>query len=230
MATSGEFLFSPQLAEAYDEAFERAKIDPSSITAKHIRSAQRSVNYMLVEWGNEVIQWTFGQATIPTVQGTATYSLPAEANDIVTSVIRRDSVDTPMIIIARTTYLDIPTKTTEGLPVQYFVQKGRDTVDITVWPTPENSTDIIVYDYMRRIEDAGEMQDGPDIPYRYQEAFVAGLAWRLAVKYSNRQTASDLKALSAEAWQKAAANDDEPASILFIPTNNRGSGYHGRGR
>ena len=230
MASSGEFLFLPQLADAYDEAFERAKIDPSSITGKHIRSAQRSVNYMLVEWGNEIIQWVFNQETIPMVQGTSTYVLPAKANDIVTSVIRRSGADTPMIIIARATFLDIPDKTNQGLPIQYKVDRKKDAVEITVWPIPENSTDVIVYDYMRRIEDAGEMQDTPDIPYRFLEAFVSGLAARLALKYSPRQVASDLSILAERAFKKASDNDDEPASIMIIPTNNRGPGYHGRGR
>lgn len=230
MASSGEFLFSPQLADIYDEAFERAKIDPASITAKHIRSAQRSVNYMLIEWGNDVIQWVFAQATITVTKGSGKYTLPAEANNIVTSVIRRSGADTPMIIISRATFLDIPDKTNEGLPVQYYVDKQKDAIQINVWPVPENSTDVIVYDYMKRIEDAGEMQNTPDVPYRYLEAFTAGLAYRLAGKYSSRQVESDLKSKYKEAWENAQDNDDEPASIMFIPSNNRGPGYHGRGR
>jgi hypothetical protein len=50
MATSGSFAFAPTFAQILDEAMERAGIDPSKTSTRHIQSAKMSLNLMFTEW------------------------------------------------------------------------------------------------------------------------------------------------------------------------------------
>ena len=90
---------------------------------------------------------------------------------------------------------------------------------VTVWPTPDGSqTYQFVYWRMRRIDDAGGGARTMDVPFRFLPCLVAGLAYYLALKVENgAQRLEVLKAQYDEAWQLAAGEDQEHASLRFVP-------------
>ena len=90
---------------------------------------------------------------------------------------------------------------------------------VTVWPTPDGSqTYQFVYWRMRRIDDAGAGVRTMDVPFRFLPCLVAGLAYYLALKVENGAQRLDiLKAQYDEAWQFAAGEDQEHASLRFVP-------------
>jgi hypothetical protein len=90
---------------------------------------------------------------------------------------------------------------------------------ITVWPTPDNSqTYQFVYWRLRRIDDVGGGVNTMDVPFRFLPCMVAGLAYYLALKVPNGSQRLDiLKAQYDEAWQLAADEDREKASVRFVP-------------
>ena len=90
---------------------------------------------------------------------------------------------------------------------------------VTVWPTPDGSqTYQFVYWRMRRIDDAGGGTRTMDVPFRFLPCLVAGLAYYLALKVpEGAQRLDVLKAQYDEAWQLAAGEDQEHASIRFVP-------------
>jgi hypothetical protein len=90
---------------------------------------------------------------------------------------------------------------------------------VTVWPTPDGSqTYQFVYWRMRRIDDAGAGARTMDVPFRFLPCLVAGLAYYLALKVENGAQRLDvLKAQYDEAWQLAAGEDQEHASLRFVP-------------
>ena len=90
---------------------------------------------------------------------------------------------------------------------------------VTVWPTPDGSqTYQFVYWRMRRIDDAGGGTRTMDLPFRFLPCLVAGLAYYLALKVENGAQRLDvLKAQYDEAWQLAAGEDQEHASLRFVP-------------
>ena len=90
---------------------------------------------------------------------------------------------------------------------------------VTVWPTPDGSqTYQFVYWRMRRIDDAGGGARTMDVPFRFLPCLVAGLAYYLALKVENGAQRLDvLKAQYDEAWQLAAGEDQEHASLRFVP-------------
>jgi hypothetical protein len=90
---------------------------------------------------------------------------------------------------------------------------------VTVWPTPDDSqTYTLVYWRMRRIDDAGGGVNTMDVPFRFLNCLVAGLAYYLALKVPNAMQRLDvLKAQYDEAWELAATEDRETAALRFVP-------------
>jgi hypothetical protein len=90
---------------------------------------------------------------------------------------------------------------------------------VTVWPTPDGSqTYQFVYWRMRRIDDAVGGARTMDVPFRFLPCLVAGLSYYLALKVENGAQRLDvLKAQYDEAWQLAAGEDQEHASLRFVP-------------
>jgi hypothetical protein len=90
---------------------------------------------------------------------------------------------------------------------------------VTVWPTPDDSqTYTLVYWRMRRIDDAGNGVNTMDVPFRFLNCLVAGLAYYLALKVPNAiQRLDVLKSQYDEAWELAATEDRETAALRFVP-------------
>jgi hypothetical protein len=90
---------------------------------------------------------------------------------------------------------------------------------ITVWPTPDAGTTYqFVYWRMRRMYDAGSGTKTVDVPFRFLPCIVAGLAYYVALKVPDGINRLEvLKAQYDEAWQLAAGEDQEKASVRFVP-------------
>lgn len=191
MAVLGTYNFNPKIGECLEEAFERGPlIHPSAIGGDHIDSALRSIRFMLgSEWPALGIKnWQVLQGTYTSVAD-ATYFAPTDLGlqDILTMVLRRSYGDTTMQRISREDYTTIVNKSHTGRPSNYWIERvmvsGVHRVRAYVWPAMVNSTDVFVYDYLVRLSDAGQPGNTLDMPYYVQEAFVAGLAARLAQKF-----------------------------------------------
>ena len=137
--------------------------------------------------------------------------------DILEVVLRRSGEDIGITRISRQEYLTTPTKTTQGRPTQVYIDR-QITPTLTVWPTPENSTDSLVYYRVRRIEDADAATNNPDIPFRFLPCLVAGLAFHISLKKAPQRT-QILKAFYEEEFERAAAQDIEHGIPLrLVPT------------
>jgi hypothetical protein len=90
---------------------------------------------------------------------------------------------------------------------------------VTLWPTPDNSaTYQFIYWRMRRIDDAGSGVNTMDVPFRFIPCLVAGLAYYLAMKVPGGvERLGVLKQQYDEAWELAADQDREKASLRFVP-------------
>jgi hypothetical protein len=54
---------------------------------------------------------------------------------------------------------------------------------ITLYPTPDNSTDVIGYTRIKRLWDWGAASSSPDVPWRYTDAYIFNLAHKLTFHY-----------------------------------------------
>lgn len=224
MATSGTFLFNPDLAEIVDEAFERCRVDPAKITSRHILSARRSMRFMLADWATkDYNDFRIEQYSFTVVQGTATYTdpdIPAASLDILDAVLRRNGTDTPVVQYSRADFINIPEKSIEGRPDRWFIDKGRDGITVTFWPVPENSTDEIFFNAVRKFEDSDTASDNADIPYHMYEAFAAGLAAKLAEKYAPPELEQGLVLKAAGAFRDGMNAARERGDVRIVPTGS----------
>lgn len=188
MAILGTYsYFAPDIAEVLDEAFERCGIAPAAVGNDHIDSAMRSLRLQLnSEWATYgMTQWAILQATQVLTAGDADFDLPTGGIDVMSAVLRRNSADTPMVRMSRTEFLELPNKSDEGRPDRFLVERFYDKATVTLWRVPENSTDEIVYYYFRQLSKPGDtLQYTLQLPPSVLEAFVAGMAARLAQKHA----------------------------------------------
>jgi hypothetical protein len=136
--------------------------------------------------------------------------------DILSAVIRRNNADISVSRVSRDDYLNIPNKLTAGRPTQFYVDRLIKPV-VKVWPTPENSTDVIIYDRLVRIDDAGASTNTVEIPFRFYPCLAAGLAYYLSLKRAPDRVQM-LKSVYEEEFQRAAEEDRDRASFSIVPS------------
>jgi hypothetical protein len=237
--TTSTTAFNPTVNELFEEAFERCGLEMR--TGYDFRTARRSLNLLLTEWANRGINlWTIEQGQISLIQGQITYDLPNDTVDLLEHVIRTNpgqqgtQSDININRISVSTYATIPNKLTQGRPIQVWInRRSGQTTDavgatpqypqINVWPSPDQGTEenpyyYFVYWRLRRMVDAGNGVNVEDIPFRFQEALICGLAYRLAMKLPGAlERLQFLKAQYDEAWEMASGEDREKAPDRLVP-------------
>ena len=157
-----------------------------------------------------------GSATTTTISADPSLEDVRSTIDILSAVIRRSGTDVSISRVSRDTFLNIPNKTTTGRPTQYYVDRQITPV-LKIWPTPENSTDIFIYDRLVRIDDADTSANTVEIPFRFYPCLAAGLAYYIALKRSPDRVQL-LKGLYEEEFIRAADEDRDKVSINLVPS------------
>lgn len=215
MATSGTKTYEPDVNEFIEEAFERCGM--AARTGYDLRTATRSLNFMLADWANRGInRWTVAQTTQALTAGVGSYSLGASTIDILSMVVRSSGTDYGLERISRDDYLNIPVKDQQSRVSQYYVDRQIAPV-LKVWPVPDNSADVLIFDRLVRMDDAGQQRNTLEVPFRFYPAMAAGLAYYIAIKRAPERVA-DLKLLYEEELDRAMSEDRDRASFTLIPS------------
>jgi hypothetical protein len=217
MTTSGTTIFDLSIDDAIEEAFERCGIVVSS--GYQLKSARRSLNLLFLDWANRGLNlWTIEQKTFALTQGDAAITLDSDTVNVLSAVIRDTSSGTQQDItidrISREEYLNIPDKTTQARPAQFYVERAN-TFKVYLYPA-SNTTYTFVYYRIRRIEDAGSYTNTADVNFRFLPCLVSGLAYFLSLKFSPERTIA-LKTMYEEDFTRAALEDRDTASVSFVP-------------
>jgi hypothetical protein len=224
MATSGTATFEMDFTEIAEEAWERAGREMRS--GYDLRTARRSMNLLMIEFVNRGINmFTIDSGTIPLIQGTAEYDIPADTVDLMDHVIRTGagSVSTQSDLtisrISEPTYSSIPNKLSQGRPLQVWVRRLQAAPKIVVWPVPDQTSVYqFVYWRMRRIEDAGAGVQTPDVNFRFYPALVAGLAYYIAQKVPELMPRVQMLQMEFERQYELASQEDrEKAPLRLVP-------------
>ena len=215
MTTSGSRDFNLDVGEVIEEAYERCGLEVR--TGYDAKTARRSLNLMFADWANRGLNlWTVNQGTINLTQGQGQETLASDIVDLLEVVLRRDSTDYTVQRISRGEYVTLPDKTTQGRTSQYYFDR-QITPILNLWAVPENSTDQIIYYYVRRIQDADTLVNTNDLPFRFYPCMVAGLAYYLAMK-SAPDRVQMLKAVYEEEFQRAADEDEGRTPLKLQPS------------
>ena len=241
--TSGTVTFDKTFSvdQIIEESYERLGIQASS--GYQLKTARRSLNILLQEWGNRGIKyWKVATTDIDLIEGQAEYiffrstgdgtsavTIPANTYgvaDVLEATIRTNRTavnqsDAALTKIARATYSALSSKLSKGTPAQFFVQRFVDKTTITVYPTADSSNaskDLHFY-YLKRIQDVdGTYTDATDLPYRFVPCMVSGLAFYLSQKV-NPQLTQTMKLLYEDELARALAEDGSATSTFITPKN-----------
>jgi hypothetical protein len=233
MATSGTTTFESgfSISDIVEEAYERIGI--KGVSGHQLKTARRSLNIMFQEWGNRGLHfWEVKNNSITLVDGQAEYTMYRSTadgtsdatavygvDDILEASYRNSSnVDFSLTKINRSNYQGLSSKTQEGTPTQYFVQRFIDKVTITLYLTPGSTEagNLLNYYYVSRIQDAGNYSNEADVPYRFVPCMVAGLAYYLAVKDAPDRIQM-LKMLYEDELKRALEEDGSSSSTFITP-------------
>jgi hypothetical protein len=213
---------TPDLPELFEEAYERAGLTMRS--GYDLKTARRSLNLLTLEWQNRGLNlFTIEAGTLSITSGTATYTLPADTIDIIEHQVRTGTgtsqTDTALERISVSTYAQQTNKNTQGRPTQIYVQRLPTEVKVTLWPVPDATTTYTLFYYRLKGIDglsSGIGGDVSSVPPRFVPALVSGMAYYLAMK-KNPQMAVNLKQEYEFQFQLASGEDEETASIKFVP-------------
>lgn len=220
VVTSETYDFNPSNAEIIAGAYARIGIRRTEITSPHIQDAVLELNTLFSRMNNMGPNlWTVNLEALPLTHGVATYSLPAETIMVLDVYIRYGTppVDRLLYSLSRTEYASLATKTQQGFPSQFWFNR-LNAPTITFFLTPDANGPYVAYYYIyRQIQDS-KLPNGmvTEMPPRWVDAVVAGLAHRLSRIYSP-QLEQIRKADADEAWMIAATQDVENVPLNIIP-------------
>jgi len=126
MTTSGTTAFDLDIDDLVEEAYERLGMRMTS--GNQLKTARRSLNILFLDWANRGLNlWTIEQAILPIVQGNSVLALPLDTVNVLTAVIRdpstTPSIDISVDRISRAEYLNVPDKTTQARPSQFYIER-----------------------------------------------------------------------------------------------------------
>lgn len=230
--SSGTYNFFPALSDLTIEAYSRIQVRPTSLTTDHLVQARNSASYLLADWatkGGGPNLWEIELISFPLTQGVINYPVPANVVSILDWYLRLpigpsgNPTDIVVWPISRTEYADQPNKNSQAQPTTVWWNRApaQGGSSINLWPVPDQNGPYTLYAYaMTQMQDAS-MPNGAtmDIPYRFLEAFAAGLAAKLAIKYpppppNNTQM---MLQMAQDAWDQASQQDIEDVPLFISP-------------
>jgi len=222
MTTSGTYNFNPTLGEITLNAFARCGIRRTALVQEHMQDARMETNLMLSNWSNRGVNlWEVDLQTVPLIQGQSTYSVPSNTIMMLDAYISTGSgqstYDRVILPISRTEYAYTPNKNNQAPPTVFWFDRLINPT-VTLWPVPDQ-TGYYTLKYYRvtQVQDANyENGQTVDIPYRWFDAFAAGLAARLAAIYAPER-APLLEPKAEAAYVIAATQDVENVPMYISP-------------
>lgn len=222
MTSSGTYAFNPPFSDVILSAYARIQLRRPALTAEHFSDASREGNYLLSEWASkQPLLWESTIVSQLLTQGAATYTLTARTVMLLDVRVETGSGTSTISRIlgplSTVEYDSVPNKQTQGPPSSFWFDR-QITPQITFWPVPDDGGP-----YTAKIRSVTQVQDATspngttlDIPYRALDAFIAGLAYRLA-RVHRPEMEQTRKTDYMEAWNSFSGNDVENVPMFISP-------------
>lgn len=219
MPTSGTTSFNLDITDIIEEAYEIVGIEMRS--GYEMRTARRSLNLMMREWGNRGINfWTIRETVIVVPAGTSLLTLPTDCIDVLDAAWRTgaglNQSDRIMTRISVVDWSQTSNKNQPGAPTQFWVERVVPPV-VQLWPVPSMDGSFVFYG-LRNIQDVGAYSNIMDAPTRFLPAMTAGLAYYLALKQPGGENrAALLKGEYDRQFGLAEDEDRERTPFKMVP-------------
>lgn len=229
-SSSGTYNYTISNGEAVLAAYERVQIRAPEIRQEHMLTARRELNGLFVELSNRQVNlWKVQLNSISLTQGVGIYTIPSNVVMILDAYLtlnngQQNQTDRYITPISRTEYASYAAKQTQGPPTVYWFDRLISPT-VTLYPYPDGSGPYVINYYCCLQQQDANLPGGeiPDLPYRWLDVLVAGLALRLARVYPPQGVdplafKADRKADYDEAWKWAASQDTENVPLTLAPS------------
>jgi hypothetical protein len=141
---------------------------------------------------------------------------PLRILDMRTVDLDANSNSVSMNIIGYDEYFNIPVKSTDGRPLNFYYDKLLDAGQLYLFPRPDNVNVLLEFTYHEAIEDVDNGTDSMDFPTEWTLPLIYGLASELCVAYGKFQELQVIegKAQMYKAIVRDFDNDEAPLYIL----------------
>jgi len=222
MATSGSVDFSLTARQIITFALRKLNVcaqteDPGADDAE---TARIELNLMLKEWQKHEWLWALTEGSVSLVADDADCSLSPVPYKIISARYRNaNGRDIPMTEMSREEYYNLPDKTSNGTPTQFYCDRQRATVTMYVWPVPASvTTETIKYTYYRKFEDVDDLANDIDVRQEHEGLVGYYLARRLGPDFGVAGTQKyAVVATEAERLLSEAMDDDREDFVQFVP-------------
>lgn len=196
MATSGSSDFTITRDQVINGALRICRaytIGESAPEAEQTVNASEALNLILknlsVKGG---LLWTQTEGELYLSKGQASYLVgPSTTSDlqivrptrILDARVTEGDTETPIHVIGRNEYFDLTSKESQGRPTQLYYDRQLTDGYIYIYPTPDDSGEVIKFTYERVLEDFDDAANNPDFPPEWFRALKWMLAADIAIEY-----------------------------------------------
>lgn len=127
--------------------------------------------------------------------------------------------DTPVSVISRYDYQNIPLKNSAGTINQIHYNRQLGTGYIHVWQVPSTATELLKFTWRRPIMDFNAATDNPDLPHEWIQTLEYNLALVMAPQYQvDGESFRRLKMMADEFLDDMKGLDRDDESVFFQPS------------
>lgn len=140
---------------------------------------------------------------------------PLRILDMRTVDLNNNKNSIPMQIIGYDEFFNIPVKTTDGRPFNFYYDKQLGSGQLYVFPQPDDVDILLEFTYHEAIEDVDSASDDLDFPTEWTLPLIYCLSAELALAYGKFQELQFLEGKARE-YKDIVKNFDSDEAPLFI--------------
>ncbi len=141
---------------------------------------------------------------------------PLRILDMRTVDLKNQNTAIGMEMIGYDQYFNIPVKSTDGRPLNFYYDKLLDAGVAYVYPRPDDVSVLLEFTYHEAIEDVDSATNSMDFPTEWTLPLIYGLAVELCVAFGKFEQLPIIKGMADE-YKKIVRefdNDEEPFYLL----------------
>jgi len=141
---------------------------------------------------------------------------PLRILDMRTVDLKNNETAITMENIGYDQYFNIPVKSTDGRPINYYYDKLLDAGELYVFPRPDEVSVLLEFTYHEAIEDVDSATNNLDFPTEWTLPLIWGLGAELCIPFGKFEEFKTIKP-QADEYKKIVRefdNDEEPFYLL----------------
>lgn len=230
MATSGVRDGAFTVAQIIADALPliQVGVGGETIEAEYQATCITTLKLMARAWAIKGVRLFLNETqTVTFVDGTATYTLSPRSLECYAAWRRTgtgsDINDTPIQILTRQEYEQLPNKATAGAPFAVYLNRQRTSTTASFYPVPDaavvSDTGLGRLLIKRQIEDVTAAAEDMEVPAEWIPAVTYNLAIWVAPKF-NKTPSREVMAIAAETFGDIDGQDRE-GSVYMRPGPRR---------